>query len=1159
MKINNLKLNKLEDPEVLNRVKTFDILCLQEIQCESKDALNTKIPGYSIYAFSRKMSKNNRFFGGSAILIKKYLRPGIKIVESKNADRIWLKLSKTFFNLDRDLYFCSAYMAPESSPYSINLDHDCMSELEGEVTRFQMEGHVIAGGDFNGKTSNKEDFVHDNTDDHSPITDIASYTPDIPLRRKNCDKHLVDKRGEALIQVCKSNGLRILNGRTRGDRYGRFTRYPLSIRESPSTLDYVVVDKGFLSKISYFVVMDSMGISDHECLSVSIETGGFSVSKPKEVSISKWEKVGICKPDVFLRKIESPIGLSKINDFVLKYSNCDVDCDQMLGDLTNIFDHCSEDNVSKPRKCKRVNKKGKEPWYTSECRNAKQSLNRAVKALRKDPFNDHRKRVLFAAQKKFKKICKTREKGFRKMLSNKLLNIEEKNPTEFWNLVNKMKKYGKGKDEMSEMIEPSEWLNHFQALLDVKPVTPESMLNELHRLENEPFFSEFDRRISGAEIEKAISKLNKKAKHGPDNIVPELLCAGKRAAMPALKVFYNAIFLAARQPKLFSLNFLVSIFKKGDHCVLDNYRGIAIGSCLEKVFALILLDRLQSLTEKSNPISQNQIGFKKGHRTSDHVFVLNSIVNKIVQVNKKRLYVAFIDFRKAYDKINRDLLLLKLQRCGVKGKLYDNIKAMYKDISYLIKVKGGYLDPISSSCGLKQGGVLSPHLFNLFIDEMKMIFDESCDPVKLLKSPLSHLLYADDLILMSNSKNGLQNCLNRLENFCDTWQLEINTTKSQVIIFNPTGRILTDVFLYKKQNLENVKSYCYLGVEFSTNGTFTTARTCLNDKAQKAMSALRGVISNFQLPCVRSISLFQSLIEPIALYNSENLAHLTELQLKHIAEGKTQISDLMIYSEMGKTQNKFLKFILGVNSSCSNLAMFGELGEFPLHLKAILSLLGFWHRAATEMQESTLVSQALSFVSNNPDGTNQSVWFSTVELCLKLIGLQDHLTNPQKSSTTKFKELCKLNLKNLFMQHWKSLILNQNEGCKLRLYKKFKSEFAREPYLDHIHDFTLRKIVAKFRCSDHRLEIEVGRHRGLEVKDRICQICLGAVETEYHFLIECPLYNKLRLKFLEPDLQERWCEIFYCLTKEKSYDFAFFLQKCLQLRQTMIDMRAYFL
>lgn len=87
------------------------------------------------------------------------------------------------------------------------------------------------------------------------------------------------------------------------------------------------------------------------------------------------------------------------------------------------------------------------------------------------------------------------------------------------------------------------------------------------------------------------------------------------------------------------------------------------------------------------------------------------------------------------------------------------------------------MNPIPSTCGLKQGGVLSPSLFNIFIDDIKDIFDDSCDPVNLFDVPLTHLLYADDLILMARSKEGLNNCLEKLREYCDKWQMEVNIKK----------------------------------------------------------------------------------------------------------------------------------------------------------------------------------------------------------------------------------------------------------------------------------------------------------------------------------------------------------------------------------------------
>ena len=304
--------------------------------------------------------------------------------------------------------------------------------------------------------------------------------------------------------------------------------------------------------------------------------------------------------------------------------------------------------------------------------------------------------------------------------------------------------------------------------------------------------------------------------------------------------------------------------KKGECWDPDNYRGIAVGSCIVKLFSLILLDRLELRTTLSHPISENQIGFKKGHRTADHIFVIKSIVNKIVTNEKKKLFVAFIDFRKAYDKVNRTLLFLKLQKMGIKGLFYENIKALYNPISYLVRVRGGHLQPIPSRLGLKQGCVLSPLLFNLYIDDMKNIFDASCDPVYALQEPISHLLYADDLALMSTSEKGLNNCLSKLKHFCDTWKLEVNMKKSKVVIFNPSGRKLcTHKFYFDGREMEVVKSYTYLGLELLSSGSFWLAKASLMDKARKAMLPLF-----FYYPPV-SINLHRR-YEPISLLSETN-------------------------------------------------------------------------------------------------------------------------------------------------------------------------------------------------------------------------------------------------------------------------------------------------
>ena len=133
----------------------------------------------------------------------------------------------------------------------------------------------------------------------------------------------------------------------------------------------------------------------------------------------------------------------------------------------------------------------------------------------------------------------------------------------------------------------------------------------MHILEQEPYFSDLDCRISNEEIDKALKRLNKTASPGIDRVSGKHILLAKETLKPLLNLFYNKLFSFSKHPVIFSLNFLKSIFKKGDTWDPENYRGIAIGSAIAKLFKLIILDRLENHIQKSYPISQNQIGFKK--------------------------------------------------------------------------------------------------------------------------------------------------------------------------------------------------------------------------------------------------------------------------------------------------------------------------------------------------------------------------------------------------------------------------------------------------------------------------------------------------------------------------------------------------------------------
>ena len=105
---------------------------------------------------------------------------------------------------------------------------------------------------------------------------------------------------------------------------------------------------------------------------------------------------------------------------------------------------------------------------------------------------------------------------------------------------------------------------------------------------------------------------------------------------------------------------------------------------------------------------------------------------------------------------------------------------MYAITNYKIKLETGFLDAISSNLGLKQGCSLSPMLFNLYIDDMKDLFDKECHPISIHEEDIFHFLYADDLVLLSTSANGLQRSLDKLSNYADQKDLTVSIKKQRL-------------------------------------------------------------------------------------------------------------------------------------------------------------------------------------------------------------------------------------------------------------------------------------------------------------------------------------------------------------------------------------------
>ena len=141
-----------------------------------------------------------------------------------------------------------------------------------------------------------------------------------------------------------------------------------------------------------------------------------------------------------------------------------------------------------------------------------------------------------------------------------------------------------------------------------------------------------------------------------------------------------------------------------------------------------------------------------------------------------------------------------MQNIGIKGLFYNIVKIMYTDNFLRLKIGNGMTDEFSSEIGVRHGDTLSPNLFKIFINDIVDAFDKDCDGATLGKYQLNCLMYAADVILISESERGLQNCLKKLEDYCDMWCLDININKTKTIIFNKSGKLLNYNFNFNGVN-----------------------------------------------------------------------------------------------------------------------------------------------------------------------------------------------------------------------------------------------------------------------------------------------------------------------------------------------------------------------
>jgi hypothetical protein len=193
-----------------------------------------------------------------------------------------------------------------------------------------------------------------------------------------------------------------------------------------------------------------------------------------------------------------------------------------------------------------------------------------------------------------------------------------------------------------------------------------------------------------------------------------------------------------------------------------------------------------NFAREKNLIHPTQIGFIPGNRTADHILTLKTLHDKYVKQSENgKIYACFVDFKKAFDSVWHQGLYSKLLENKMGGHFYDLVKDIYSNTKCAIKLSENRTPFFAYKKGVRQGCILSPLLFNIYINELPKLFEKAqSDPFVFQNgTAINSLLYAVDVIILSRSRSSLQNCLDQLNEWCRKWLMEVNTKKTKIMIF----------------------------------------------------------------------------------------------------------------------------------------------------------------------------------------------------------------------------------------------------------------------------------------------------------------------------------------------------------------------------------------
>ena len=598
-------------------------------------------------------------------------------------------------------------------------------------------GRVIIGGDFNARTGMQGGRVEGGEEE------------EVGEGRKSKDGK-INGDGRKLIKLVEETGWEILNGNMEGDEEGEYT---YTGGRGETVIDYVLGDERTREGLERMELGERVE-SDHHPMVVTMREGGVGerVKKRRDRKVGGGRWAGRMKEEFEKGMGGTTIEGEGIQEVVLKATET----------IKEVMRKGEETGG------REKGQKG-EGWWDSECREKKKEVRRELRRWR---GGNGSREVYKRRRGEYKELCERKKEEERERLIREV--AEAKTENKVWDIVNRGRKKRRGVDER---IKKEEWKEHFMGLLG-------GVENRVRMGGEEGGRKREEEGISKEEVREVVRKLKEGKAMGRDEIPNE---AWKHRGERGLEIAWEIckrIWDGEGWPQGWREGIIVPLVKKGGGTKVQEYRGVTLMPTLYKIYATILVRRIEQEVEGKGMIPENQAGFRRGRGTVDHIYVLNYIIGKQVQMKKGKLVALFVDLRAAFGTLDRRTLWVAIEKRGVKEGLRERVREIYRETLSRVKVGGEIGEGFWTAKGLRQGCPLSPILFNLLIaDVEEEIRKGRWGGVEVGGRRICSMAYADDLVLLAKNEEEMESMIRRLERYLEGKRLEVNVEKTKVVRF----------------------------------------------------------------------------------------------------------------------------------------------------------------------------------------------------------------------------------------------------------------------------------------------------------------------------------------------------------------------------------------